>query len=162
METSNDVVVSARVKSRPLATVARFFHSKGMTRPSKGMVIRVALEEYEKILIRNQLATPITDVVEAHRTLEGLGMGNLNPGRRGMQNYVREQQRDVYRYEGWDERELDPRSTMDDLAELERIAENPRSAISALEDAIARQTERSKQAHETLGDAAGVAPVDEE
>jgi len=162
-----DTLVQARVMSTTLATVARFFATKGQMLPSKSFLIRMVLEEFEGILIKGGHTERVTSITDARRILEKLGLGELNPSGRGGQNKMEELQREVYEFEGWDAAELDAPMTKADVeGELEKIKADPMLMEQVITDAqrlaASRQAERSKSEHDELGSVEGVKVVEEE
>jgi len=164
-----DALVQARVKSTTLATVARFFAIKGQQLPSRSFLMRLTLEEFEKMLIKGGHTERVSSITDARNILTKLGLGELNPGGRGGRNYMEEMQREVYEFEGWDTTELaTPRTkaNMDrEVEEMEELAKSPEQLLQRMEEHLAprvdKQSERSKSEHDELGDV-GAVPVVEE
>jgi len=143
-----DALVQARVKSTTLATVARFFVAKGQMLPSKSFLVRLVLEEFEGILIKGGHTERVTSITDARAILTKLGLGDLNPSRRGGKNYMEELQREVYEFEGWNIAELDSTRTKADVAgELEKITTDPMLMEQVITDAqriaISKQAARN-------------------
>ena len=167
---ASDAMVQARVKSTTLATVARFFALKGVILQSKSFLMRLTLEEFERILIKDGLAERVTDIIDARTILSRLGLDNFNPGGRLGRNFMEEQQRAVYDYEGWDTKELTADRTKANVAseieEMEKLAKSPEQLLQRMEEHLAprvnKQAERSKAEHDALGDVSGVEVVEEE
>ena len=164
---ASDAMVQARVKSTTLATVARFFALKGVILQSKSFLMRLT---FERILIKNGLAERVTDIIDARTILSRLGLDNFNPGGRLGRNFMEEQQRAVYDYEGWDTKELTADRTKANVAseieEMEELAKSPEQLLQRMEEHLAprvnKQAERSKAEHDALGDVSGVEVVEEE
>lgn len=162
-----DALIQARVMSTTLATVARFFTTKGQMLPSRSFLMRLVLEEFEGILIKGGHAERVTSITDAREILTRLGLGDLNPSGRGGRNYMEEMQREVYDYEGWDVKELESRRTKADVeAELDKITGDPALLKEVLTDAqrliTSKQEARSKTEHDELGNVDGVPVVEDE
>jgi len=164
-----DALVQARVKSTTLATVARFFALKGQQLPSRSFLMRLVLEEFEKILIKGGHIERVSSITDARNILTKLGLGELNPGGRGGRNYMEEMQREVYEFEGWDTAELaTPRtkaSMLSEAEEMEKLAKDPARLLQSMEEHLVprvdKQRERSKSEHDAFGDVGNVSVVEE-
>lgn len=163
-----DALVQTRVKTTTLATVARYFAVHGMIQMSKSSLMRVVLEEFEKVLLQNKLTERVTNILDAREILGKLGLENFNPGGRMGRNYMEELQREVYDFEGWDPAELDTRRTKTSIKkELDSITNDPMQMQQVLDDAQAitertrKQQERSTEEHTELGNTEGVEVVEE-
>lgn len=167
IQEKSDILVQTRLKSTSFATVARFFALKGLTSMTKSSLLRLIVEEFESVLIKNELTERITNILDAREILAKLGLENLNTGGRGGRNYMEEMQREVYDWEGWDPTELESRRTKADVeGELEKIKSDPvlqQQVITEAENIAARkQSARSKSEHDELGNVNGVSIVKDE
>jgi len=166
IQEKSDILVQTRLKSTSFATIARFFALKGLVSMTKSSLLRLIVEEFEGVLIKNELTERITNIVDARRILAKLGLENLNPGGRGGKNYMEEMQREVYNWEGWDPAELEPRRTKADVeGELKKITSDPVQMGQVIDEAqriaTAKQAARSKAEHDELGNISDV-PIMEE
>jgi len=151
-----------------LATIARFFARKGVVMQNKSFLVRLALEEFEGVLIRNALEERVVDIIDARKVLARLGLENLNPDGRGGKNFMEEQQKAVYEFEGWDTAELGQTRTKASVeAELQGIVNDPVQMKQVLDDVRSynerteRQQKRSQAEHDALGDPGSVEVVEE-
>ena len=163
-----DALVQARVMSTTLATVARFFATRGQMLPSRSFLVRLVLEDFEGILIKGGHTERVASITDARAILTKLGLGELNPSGRGGRNYMEELQREVYDFEGWDASELESKRTKADVtAELERITSDPVqmeqvfSDVRSYNERTERQQKRSQAEHDALGDVGSVEVVEE-
>ena len=141
----NDCVVSTRLKSTTLATIGRFFAKKGVVMQNKSFLVRLAVEEFEGVLIRNALEERVMDIIDARKVLAKLGLENLNPDGRGGKNFMEEQQRAVYEFEGWDASEIGQTRTKTSVeAELKGIVTDPVQMKQVLDD-VKSYTERTER-----------------
>jgi len=165
----NDAMVQTRVKTTVMATIARYFATRGMIVTSKSFLMRVITEEFEKMLINNNITERVTDIIDAREILAKLGLEDWNPDGRLGRNFMEEQQQAVYEYEGWDTRELTADRTKSNVAaeikEMEELARNPERLRQSMEGNLAprvsKQAERSKSEHDALGDVNNV-PIEGE
>jgi len=165
---ANDAMVQTRVKSTTLATVARFFALKGVIIMSKSFLMRLVLEQFEGMLIKNGLTERVTDIVDARRILTKLGLENLNPAGRLGRNFMEEQQRAVYDFEGWDPSELTAHTTKANInkeaEEMEELAKDPARLLQRMEEHLAprvdKQAARSKAEHDELGNVSDVPVIE--
>lgn len=166
LQEANDVVISTRVRSTTLATVARFFAQKGRQLESKSSVIRLVLEEFEGVLVGNKLAERVTHIWDAREILEKLGLDNLNPGDRNKKNYMEELQRAEYVHEGYDLSELGAPKTKEQMvkldAELREVAIQTAAELEGVEpkivrDRVTKHKERDKAERDALADVDGIA-----
>jgi len=157
-------MIQTRVKSTTLATIARFFAVKGVMIVGKSFLMRLVLEEFERMLIKNGLTERVTSLTDAREILTKLGLENLNPDGRLGRNYMEEMQREVYDFEGWDPTELESRRTKagmnKEVEEMEELARNPERLQQSMEGNLTprvnKQAERSKSEHDELGNVEGV------
>jgi len=123
---------------------------------NKSFLVRLAVEEFEGVLIKNGLEERVSDIIDARKVLARVGLENLNPDGRGGRNFMEEQQRAVYDYENWDMTELGRTRTKEAFEEeLDGIVGDPAQLEGVLEKAKAitdRQAARSKSEHDALGD----------
>ena len=80
----NDVVVSTRCRSIPLAGAFAFFTKHGNRPRSLSELLRTISEEFYRILVIHQHTDEIVSVEDAREILSYHGLRTLNPAGRGM------------------------------------------------------------------------------
>ena len=88
-ERMNDSVLQLRCDRRTIATLAEFFFNDGEQIMSLSQLGRMAIEELRQILVDNNLVDDVLSTEDATKTLDRLGMGNLNPRGKGKRNYTK-------------------------------------------------------------------------
>jgi len=98
MKRLNDAVVQSRVDKRCLATVSKWYVSRGVLPRSASELIRNILEDFVEILVSNGKVELIDNSEDARQILDDLFGNVFNPGRRGRDNeYVNLSMDDIER-----------------------------------------------------------------
>jgi hypothetical protein len=89
-------VMEARLDIRTVATILRYFNSKGIFPHTRSLLLRLIAEGYADALVRNNLSEYFTSTADALNYLKAQGLPVGEVGKRGTYNLVKQlEQEDI-------------------------------------------------------------------